>query len=60
MRRTKQPCSDIVKGVAMGAPRLDPTTALAIAIEQGAELESADGDFARVRGLRWSNPLMTG
>lgn len=44
----------------MGAPRLDPTTALAIAIEQGAELESADGDFARVRGLRWSNPLMTG
>jgi toxin-antitoxin system PIN domain toxin len=32
----------------------------AIAIEQGAELESADGDFARFRGLRWSNPLLSG
>ena len=31
----------------------------AIAIGHGAELESADGDFARFRGLRWSNPLMT-
>ncbi len=29
----------------------------ALAIESGAELESADADFARFRGLRWSNPL---
>ncbi len=30
----------------------------ALAIEHGAELESADGDFSRFRGLRWSNPLL--
>ncbi len=29
----------------------------ALAIEHGAELYSADGDFARFRGLRFTNPL---
>jgi uncharacterized protein len=29
----------------------------ALAVEWGLELMSADGDFARYRGLRWSNPL---
>ncbi len=29
----------------------------ALAIEWGLELVSADADFARYRGLRWSNPL---
>jgi uncharacterized protein len=29
----------------------------ALAIEHGAELESADADFGRFRGLRWSNPV---
>jgi uncharacterized protein len=29
----------------------------AIAIEHGAELCSADADFRRFEGLRWSNPL---
>ena len=29
----------------------------ALAIEHGAELCSADADFARFSGLRWSNPL---
>jgi toxin-antitoxin system PIN domain toxin len=29
----------------------------ALAIEHGGELCSADGDFARFRGLRWTNPL---
>ena len=29
----------------------------ALAIEHGAELCSADADFARFPGLRWSNPL---
>lgn len=29
----------------------------ALAIEHGAELCSADGDFARFGGLRWRNPL---
>jgi len=30
----------------------------ALAIEHGAELCSADSDFARFPGLRWSNPLV--
>ena len=29
----------------------------ALAIEHGLELCSTDGDFARFRGLRWTNPL---
>jgi uncharacterized protein len=29
----------------------------ALAIEHGAELCSADADFGRFRGLRWTNPL---
>lgn len=29
----------------------------ALAIERGAELLSADTDFARFRGLRWTNPF---
>ncbi len=29
----------------------------ALAIEHGAEMCSADADFARFPGLRWSNPL---
>lgn len=31
----------------------------AIAIEHGAELCSADSDFARFHGLRWRNPLIS-
>ena len=30
----------------------------ALAIEHGAELCSTDNDFARVRRLRWRNPLV--
>ena len=30
----------------------------ALAIEHGLELCSADGDFARIKGLRWTNPLV--
>lgn len=29
----------------------------ALAVEHGAELYSADGDFARFAGVRWRNPL---
>jgi hypothetical protein len=29
----------------------------ALAIENQAELHSTDADFARFRGLRWTNPL---
>jgi toxin-antitoxin system PIN domain toxin len=31
----------------------------ALAIEHGGEVCSADTDFARFRGLRWTNPLVT-
>jgi toxin-antitoxin system PIN domain toxin len=31
----------------------------ALALEHDAELCSADADFSRFRGLRWSNPLVT-
>ena len=30
----------------------------ALAIEHGAEVCSADADFGRFRGLRWTNPLV--
>jgi hypothetical protein len=30
----------------------------ALAIEHGAEIHSADTDFARFPGLRWTNPLV--
>lgn len=30
----------------------------ALCIERGATLHTADGDFSRFRGLRWSNPLL--
>lgn len=32
----------------------------AIAFEHGLEVVSADSDFARFTGLRWSNPVATG
>ena len=32
----------------------------ALALEHGAELCSADADFSRFAGLRWSNPLVSG
>jgi uncharacterized protein len=30
----------------------------ALAIEHGLTVYSADGDFARFRGVRWENPLL--
>jgi len=32
----------------------------ALAIEHGAQLCSCDTDFARLQGLRWTNPLQAG
>lgn len=41
-----------------GGHRLIPDADLAaLAIEHGLVLCSADGDFARFKGLRWENPL---
>lgn len=42
--------------LAVGNLMMDAALA-AFALERGAELHSADGDFARFRGLRWVNPL---
>ena len=32
----------------------------ALAIEHGATLHTTDRDFARYRGLKWTNPLDAG
>lgn len=41
-----------------GGPKLIPDAHLAaLAIEHGLTLCTIDGDFARFRGLRWTNPL---
>ena len=43
---------------ASGRAKLVPDCHLAaLALEHGLILCSADGDFARFRGLRWENPL---
>jgi toxin-antitoxin system PIN domain toxin len=40
-----------------GANHVPDAHLAALAIEWAFELVSADGDFARYRGLRWRNPL---
>ena len=45
-----------VSATAGGAMTTDAHLA-ALAIENQAELHSNDGDFARLEGLRWLNPL---
>ncbi len=53
--------SEILRGLLEGSAvraNLVPDAHLAaLAIEHGLTLCSTDGDFARFRGLRWSNPL---
>ena len=46
----------LLGGRATGNHAMDAHLA-ALAIEWGLELLSADGDFARYRGLRWRDPL---
>ena len=48
--------------VSMGHPvvpmmDLDKALAVALAMENGAELCSTDADFGRFPGLRWTNPI---
>lgn len=47
----------IVDGQASGNHSTDAHLA-ALAMEWGLELQSADQDFSRYRGLRWRNPLV--
>jgi len=47
----------LLKDVAMTPNLVADAHLAALAIEHGLTLCSADGDFARFGGLRWSNPL---
>lgn len=48
---------DLLTPVGTAANLTNDAHLAALAIEHGAELTSADGDFARFAGLRWTNPL---
>jgi predicted nucleic acid-binding protein len=43
--------------VGAGGNHVGDAHLAALAIEHGAELCSADADFARFPGLRWTNPV---
>ncbi len=47
----------VVAGFGVGANFTTDAHLAAMAIETQSELHSSDHDFARVSGLRWSNPL---
>ncbi len=49
---------DLVLPFGTGGNLTSDAHLAALAIEHGAELCSADNDFARFRGLRWRNPLV--
>jgi predicted nucleic acid-binding protein len=48
---------DLVLPLGTGGNLTADAHLAALAMEHGAELCSADNDFARFRGLRWRNPL---
>jgi toxin-antitoxin system PIN domain toxin len=48
---------DLLAGTGTGGNLVADAHLAALAIEHGAELCSADRDFGRFPGLRWSNPL---
>jgi hypothetical protein len=48
---------DLLAGTGSGGNLVADAHLAALAIEHGAELCSADRDFGRFPGLRWSNPL---
>lgn len=49
--------SDLLDPLGTAANLTTDAHLAALAIEHGAELCSADGDFARFPGLHWTNPL---
>lgn len=48
---------DLILPLGTGGNLTSDAHLAALAIEHGAELCSADGDFARFTGLQWRNPL---
>ena len=49
---------DLVSPLGLGGNITSDAYLAALAIEHGAELCSADNDFARFKRLRWRNPLV--
>jgi toxin-antitoxin system PIN domain toxin len=49
---------DLLADTGTGGNLVSDAHLAALAIEHGAELCSADRDFGRFRGLRWTNPLV--
>jgi toxin-antitoxin system PIN domain toxin len=47
----------LAQQVRLSGPQITDAAIAAIAIEYGAVVHSNDRDFARFRGLRWTNPL---
>ena len=56
-KRTLQIAFDLLRAVGTGADLTTDVQIAAFAIENQAELHSADTDFGRFPGLRWVNPL---
>ena len=48
---------DLIAPLGTAANLVSDAHLAALALEQGAELCSCDGDFSRFPGLRWQNPL---
>lgn len=57
MERHRQILGSLLAQVAYRPSLVSDAHLAALAIEHGLTLCSADGDFARFRGLRWENPL---
>jgi hypothetical protein len=55
--RHAQVLRDLLAGTGTAGNLVADAHLAALAIEHGAELCSADRDFGRFPGLRWSNPL---
>lgn len=49
--------AQLIREYRVSANLMNDAHLAALAIEHGAELCSADGDFSRFKQLRWTNPL---
>lgn len=56
-KRHAQVLRDLLGGTAAGGNLMADAHLAALAIEHGTELCSADRDFGRFPGLRWTHPL---
>jgi len=55
--RHREVLASLLAGPAIRSNLIPDAHLAALAIEHGLVLCSADGDFARFRGLKWENPL---